>query len=56
MTESDYYRNKLNSFAGDLCQTWKLLNEILNKNKTIFSTDKFIKDDGTIVTNPCDIV
>ena len=56
VTERDYYRNKLNSFAGDLCQTWKLLNEILNKNKTIFSTDKFIKDDGTIVTNPCDIV
>ena len=35
MTERNYYRNKLNSFAGDLCQTWKLLNEILNKNKTI---------------------
>ena len=56
MAERNYYRNKLNSFAGDLCQTWKLLNEILNKNKTTFVSNKFIKDDGSIVTNPDDIV
>ena len=32
--EVSYYRNKLNSFAGDLRQTWKLLNNLLNKNGT----------------------
>ena len=30
--EVTYYKNQLNSFAGDLRQTWKLLNKVLNKN------------------------
>ena len=33
--EVSYYKNQLNSSAGDLRQTWKLLNKILNTNSTI---------------------
>ena len=45
-TERDYYRQKLNSFAGNMRQTWKLLNEIINLKNAIFFSEKFIKGDG----------
>ena len=37
-------------------QTWKLLNEVINKKNNLFSSEKFVNDDGSMVTNPDDIV
>ena len=54
--EKDYYKNKLNSLTGNLRDTWKLLNEILNKNKTSHLIEKFSSNDGLIVSDPKAIV
>ena len=54
--EVSYYRNQLNSFAGDLRQTWKLLNNLLNKNGINYFTDTITSEDGSIITDHCKIV
>jgi len=53
--ERDYYRNKFKLLAGNLTQTWKLLNNVLNKNRPSAIVDSFVNDEITI-TNPNDIV
>ena len=54
--EARYYSNQLNSFAGDLRQTWKLLNNILNKSNGISFIEAFTSDDGSVVTDQSQIV
>jgi hypothetical protein len=54
--ETSYYKNQLDFFAGDLRQTWKLLNKVLNKNGNNCFTDTFMKEDGSIITDHREIV
>lgn len=44
-----YYSNKLNQVKGNLRLTWKLINEIINKNKSRSELrNNFLKKDNLI--------
>jgi len=53
--EWDYYKKKLDLYAGNLQQTWKLLGLVLNQSKKSSSCDSFTKD-GMVIDNPTEIV
>jgi hypothetical protein len=53
--EKDFYRIKFQQFQGNLTQTWKLIEIVLNKNKQIDNVKEFVKD-GSIITDPYAIV
>ena len=50
-----FYHNKFTLLQGNIRNTWKLLNRIINKNKNGDVLDNFVKD-GMNVTNSVDIV
>ena len=50
-----FYHNKFTLLQGNIRNTWKLLNRIINKNKNVDVLDNFVKD-GMNVTNSVDIV
>ena len=52
--EKDYYGNKFKQFQGNLTKTWKLLGNILNKNKPSSIITEFLKD-GSLITDPQEI-
>ena len=39
--KSKYYRRKLNENAGDLKTTWKVLNDLMEKNQLLLKSMKF---------------
>ena len=50
-----YYKSKFEESQGNIRQTWKLINEITNKNKPSSDLpDNFMKD-GNIITDPIEI-
>ena len=54
--ERDFYCKKLNSCAGNLCETWKILRSVLNnKTRQCNYTGHFEKD-GVVVDSPQSIV
>jgi len=53
--ERDFYRNKFKLLAGNLSQAWKLLRNVINKNRPSTIVDSFVKDRITI-SNPKDVV
>ena len=55
VTEKTYYYNKFKSLAGDLRNTWKLLNNLTGKVQRENIVNSFIVD-GVIITNNAEIV
>jgi hypothetical protein len=53
--KKEYYQSKFNRAAGNLCHTWKLINNILDKNKSENFVANFVKD-GIIINSPKNIV
>ena len=50
-----YYSNKLNELKGNLRLTWKLINEIINKNKSRSELpSNFLKEDN-MISDPLEI-
>ena len=50
-----YYSNKLNELKGSLRLTWKLINEIIDKNKSRSELpSNFLKEDN-MISDPLDI-
>ena len=50
-----YYSNKLNELNGNLRLTWKLINEIINKNKSRSELpSNFLKEDN-MISDPLEI-
>ena len=52
--KSNYYRNKLEQYAGNCRKTWSVINSILNRQKTKKLSDKFLIN-NRMITNPTDI-
>jgi hypothetical protein len=44
--EKRYYADKIKSHSGDLTKTWKTLNELLNRNKSITPAVSFDLENG----------
>ncbi len=53
--EKDFYKTKFNLFKGNMTQTWKLLNSVLNKKYKSSVVDTFVKD-GKETSNAHEIV
>ena len=54
--EKDYYCCKFKSFQGNLRKTWQLLREVMHNSRNINVVNNFIADDGSIITNPQEVV
>ena len=55
LAKKSYYKSKFEESQGNIRQTWKLINEITNKNKPSSDLpDNFMKD-GNIITDPIEI-
>ena len=55
LAKKSYYNGKFQESQGNIRQTWKLINEITNKNKSSSELpDNFMKD-GNIITDPNEI-
>ena len=55
IAKKSYYKSKFQESQGNIRQTWKLINEITNKNKPSSELpDNFMKDDN-IITDPNEI-
>jgi len=56
--EKEYYRSKFRSFEGNSRKTWQLLREVglMHNCKNVNVVNKFTADDGSIITNPQEIV
>ena len=52
--EREYYHVKFTSLKGDIRNTWKLLNTVINKNKKCVLAETFMKD-GVLLSSKAEI-
>ena len=50
-----YYDSKLEDAKNNIRETWKILNEVINKRKNNLSLPSSFNSDGKTITDPMDI-
>ena len=55
IAKHSYYENKFDQAKDNLKETWRLINEVINKNKKIHSLLSSLKSGDRIISDPLEI-
>ena len=55
IAKQSYYDNKFEQAKDNLKETWRLINEVINKDKKIYSPPSFLKSGDKIISDPLEI-
>ena len=56
IAQHHYYDQRFASAKNDLKETWKLVNEVINKRKCRPPFPSSLRSDGSVITDPAEIV